>query len=280
MSILVTPDYILGKHLVVGGGLEAQKAFCYVLFSHFLPFALGSVSLFTVTLLALERWCCVVYPLKFYKHFKNSKKMGFLIILVWLLGFSLSCILFTDVNFTRVHSNSSWQCSFKNLSMSDHDMSDHDPTEIFFACVEFLLGFLAPFFVSMFCLISLHRHLRRTYKDRAETSIDRERERSRKMVTKMATVTVIVMLVCWLPTHVTFFLYKVGHVSLRSGWLKATVMLCMSNACINPVIYLVTYDVYRDEFIKTLTCYNCRNREREQFPRLLDSITLIPAEDA
>ena len=62
ITILITPSLILPANLVNYPQGFAGEIYCRVLFSQFLLFFLGVVSVYTVMFLSTERWLTVQYP--------------------------------------------------------------------------------------------------------------------------------------------------------------------------------------------------------------------------
>ena len=85
--LFLTPVYIIGEQPKLTGQNIGSAVFCYIIANQFLVFTFGIVSLYTVTLLAVERWFAVFRPLRYKTTFRPHRVQKYLVI-IWLSSFA------------------------------------------------------------------------------------------------------------------------------------------------------------------------------------------------
>ncbi|XP_027016368.2 trace amine-associated receptor 13c-like [Tachysurus fulvidraco] len=198
---------------------------------HFISTILGSVSLYNVVLIAIDRYFALCHP------FVYVAKMSLRVVLkcvgfVWLLSL------------------------FYNLSIMFIGSSEEGQTKVicFQACAipvnntwgltDFIFSFIIP------CLLIVILYLRvltvalrhaKVISDAAKPGINRRK--SELKATKTLGTVVFVYLVCWIPLYV--FLVNIENVPESNVIINYLMCLFYSNSFINPIIYAISYPWFK-----------------------------------
>ena len=216
----------------------------------------GLVSVYTVTLLSIERWFAVFRPLLDRCKIFRSKRVRIYLFAAWVGSFAANSpqFLLTKYNANTTHPVK--RCSF---------IFRTSPA-VFKAVgiLEFLLKFCIPVLVMIVSFTSLYNFTRRS--TRSKTTSKSRLALFR--VTRMAALTAGATIVCWTPTQLYYVLFKFGRFKLNTPWHFATAVLCTFNSCLNPCIFLFSNKVYRCELRRLLP--NCSLWHRVELSNRLD----------
>ena len=86
-------------------------------------------------------------------------------------------------------------------------------------------------------------------------------DKAKKNVVKTLAIVNVCYFMCWLPNKVYVSLFVLGKLSSFGIIFQATVVMVFVNCCINPIIYITTYDVFK----KGLTMLFRRSRNNVCF---------------
>lgn len=239
--ILLTPVYIIGEQPIFAKQNAGCAAFCYFIANQFLVFTFGIVSLYTVTLLAFERWFAVCRPLRYTTSFRPQNVRKYLLA-VWLISFAVNSTHIIETKFRFRGENNTQRCVFQQIA--------GDEVRVVIGVFEICIKFITPVVI----LVVTFAHLYHFLKDSTEAKAGRQSHAAIIRVTHMAAVTSTVMVLCWFPNQVFYLLFKLNVVQLNTLWHRVTVILCMFNSCLNPCIFLFSNKLYR-------------KKARELFPR-------------
>lgn len=257
-TIIVTPVQMVEifelYHWALGS-FSAATLFCKV--TNFLQLTFVTSSLLTFSALAVDRYFAVMSPLRR----KITKKM-FLATLscVWLVA---SCVCFPVFHAMKVKNvNGTLSCMEK--------WADDEQKSTFLSRT-----YTVTLFVIMYCVpllattisysrISWFLWLRRTPGTQLEVN-QRYTDKSKKKVIKMLITVVVLFVCCWLPLQiVTFVVFYHGPVSPH-WYTLCTTLMCI-NACLNPIIYAIFSENYREAFKNILLSWMCCRRSSRKVP--------------
>ena len=241
--LVLTPVYIIGEQPIFAKKNAGCAVFCYIIANQFLVFTFGIVSLYTVTLLAFERWFAVFRPLQYTTRFRSQNVRKYLLA-VWLSSFAVNSY-YTHIIETKFHSrdeNDTQLCVFQQIAGGE--------VRVLIGVFEFCIKFIAPFII----LMATFAHLYHFLEDSTEAKAGRQSHAAVTRVTHMAAVTSSVMVLSWFPNQVFYLLFKLNIVQLNTLWHRVTAILCMFNSCLNPCIFFFSNKLYRE-------------KARELFPR-------------
>ena len=224
----MTPQFHITKDPILVGW--TGYIFCYLFSNGFFVFFLSKASILTVTLLALERWFSVIRPFK-YKLFFCKKKLLIYVVFIFVLSAVLQIYKFFQV---KCNDN---RCV--PVSKSGQQVS-----QVFVLC--YVIGtFFLPSLITWASFIHIWYRIKSSPSLIGRTEQAQAQER---LLLRMCAITAIVLLVCWLPTHL-FYILMSSHVFLGRYGRFIFLVLSMSNSIVNPWIYFLSNKEYRRAFL-------------------------------
>ena len=246
--LFLTPVYIIGEQPKLTGQNIGSAVFCYIIANQFLVFTFGIVSLYTVTLLAVERWFAVFRPLRYKTTFRPHRVQKYLVI-IWLSSFASNSTHLLETKFLLHSKNETQRCVFRGIAGNESRAT--------IGVVEICFKFFTPALILLVTFSRLYHFMR----DSSVLSTTRRSHVVITRVTHMAAITSFAMVFCWFPNQLFYLLFKFNLVELNTGWHRATVILCMFNSCLNPCIFLLSNKFYRQKANKMLPdCRGLRKR--------------------
>lgn len=237
ISLFLTPAYIVGTYNFPIPGGFAGELFCRIVGSYYLVFTLGIVSVYTVTCLALERWFAVTRPAQYKSRFKK-RRVYTIMLCIWLVSFSFNAPQLFEMKLGPDN-----QCIW--ISLTEGTLRK------VVAFVEFMGKFFIPllattvFFANLCVRVKKSPALFQTNQGRAGIRLLR-----------MCSVTALILGVCWFPNQLYYLLFKFDITTMDTPLHHFTVVLCMGNSCVNPIVYCITNKTYRRLFRRLLCPWN------------------------
>ncbi|XP_051511354.1 leukotriene B4 receptor 1 [Myxocyprinus asiaticus] len=148
-------------------------------------------SIFLITIMSVERFLAVRYPLKML-YWQNRTSMFRILVVTWILSF----ILGTPVILTQYVDDDD---GVKHCLYQEYNSV---PFEVFYLCLETLLGFIIPFVTLTVCYCQVASRLQKLRFKRKQKSIF------------LIGGVVMAFILCWLPHHI---LNVLGIVHLLVG---------------------------------------------------------------
>ena len=249
--LVLTPTYIIGTELLSQATGEGRAVFCYAVESQYLVFTFGIVSLYTATLMAIERWFAVFRPLSCKAIFCN-KKIRIYLLIVWLGSFAANSTHIIETKYVAEQpgTTTKGRCTFCPQA--------GNTARKIIGMVEISIKLFIPVLIMLVTFVRLFAFMRKS-----ATCVIRIRSQLvLRRVTHMAAATAVVMTLCWTPNQIYYLLFKFSLVELNSRWHLATVILCMSNSCLNPCIFLLSNKVYRRKVQDMVPrCGPCKSKD-------------------
>ena len=244
ICLVLTPVYIIGEQPALTGQNIGSAIFCYIIANQFLVFTFGIVSLYTVTLLAVERWFAVFRPLGYRTTFRPHRVQKYLVV-VWVCSFAANSTHIIETKYLIQNKNETHRCVFRGLAGNE--------ARAMIGVAEICIKFLTPALILFVSFSRLYHFM----KDSSVLTTTRRSHLAITRVTNMAAITSFVMVLCWFPNQLFYLLFKLNVVKeLNSAWHRATVIMCMFNSCLNPCIFLLSNKFYRTKARQMLP--NCR----------------------
>ena len=218
--------------------------FCRIMFSQYLVFTLGIVSVYTVTCMAIDRWLAVARPTK-YKTILTKPRVNICVVCIWALSVLLNTPHLLEMKATTGPDNKP-QCEWIVLTRGT--------TRRVVAIFEFSGKFFLPLLTATATILSLNNHVKSS-----PALFQTNRGKAGLRLLRMCMLTAIVLGVCWFPNQLYYMLFKYDITELDTPMHHFTVVLCMLNSCLNPLIYCISNKTYRRQF-SLLLCPWCRDR--------------------
>ena len=189
--------------------------------------------MYTVTLLAFERWFAVFRPLQHRTQFRPHKVRQYLIT-IWLSSFAVNSTHIMETKYLFHSKHETNRCVFKGIAGNE--------VRVVIGGLEMCIKFIVPAAILLLTFTHLYHFMKdspglTTTSHRSHVVISR--------VTNMAAITSFVMVLCWFPNQLYYLLFKLNVVQLNTAWHRVTVIICMFNSCLNPCIFLLSNKLYR-----------------------------------
>ncbi|CAF1256312.1 unnamed protein product [Adineta steineri] len=224
---------------------------------HLVPMSLGiSVYVSTLTSLAIavDRYFVIVHP------FRSRMRLGvciLLIIVIWVVGISISLPLAIYMRFDSVKCEEYWP---------------QYTSRRFFNFSSLILQYLIPFSVISFSYYKVwvalaRRSLPGRTRVREEVEICRKKRTNRMLIAM-----VVIFAICWLPLNIVHMVAEFHRSALihYKVLFLSTHVIAMSSTIYNPFLYSWLNDNFRKEFQQIIPCLFkvcwCFNRRRVNHP--------------
>ena len=233
--LVATPGYAIPSSAYpVPQGIGGE-IFCRLFANRYLLFAMGKVSILLVACLAIERWYCVLRPIKYKDQFSRKR----IIIYVFVM-FIITCILSMNKFFEI--SLDDKKCISKKAPYGKYG------TRAFIISYS-LVAFYIPCLLTWITFGHIGVHLPSSPGESTESVNKRRRQR---LLLRMCALTAAALTVCGFPSQTIYILSPFGITKIGSPLHKGFNVLVFLNSCMNPLIYCFTNKEYRREFKKLL----------------------------
>ncbi len=218
------------------------------------------VSSLTLTTIAVDRFCLVVYP--FMKPIDKVKCL-IAVVVIWVVSVAFSIPLGLKAyvfDFRKLLPNGQITCM---------EYWEDVKSRKNYAVALFLIQFCYPLVLVSIAHASIAIKLARTTKPgmrRAES--DHRENKKRQRMNKMLSSVVVVFAICWTPFNVYTLLKEYNWEHPQEHIISITVyFLAVSSAAINPVLYAWLNDNFRKEFQKMLPFIPCFKESKPRHPQ-------------
>ncbi|XP_062264814.1 somatostatin receptor type 5-like [Platichthys flesus] len=199
-------------------------------------------STFCLTVMSIDRYLAVVYPIRSSK-WRKPKVAKVFNGMVWVVAFLivLPVTIYSHVQENFDTCNVTWP----------------DPTDLWsivFILYTSILGFFGPLLVISLCYLIIVIKVRSAGVRAGLT----RRRRSERKVTRMVVVIVLVFVLCWLPfftANLVNLVYIIPETNSNATVYFFLVILTYVNSCANPILYGFLSDNFKQSFQKVLCSY-------------------------
>ena len=200
---------------------------------HFAIATTISASIVALFLVSLERFCAVVYPLRYIKWIHNKKLLS---CVIWLTSFAYM-VTYLFIHRVNLYDDGTYLCQLE----WDREFHPVHSPQIFYTSITLALYLLPLLCISFMYLTIIRKLCRRRVPGNRSVRNRRAVQRSRHSVIKMLLVVLAVFFLCWLPAHIMHILINFDYPTFQrlSPW---TVMIGFwishANSAINPYIFI------------------------------------------
>ncbi|XP_067907440.1 rhodopsin [Heterodontus francisci] len=203
----------------------------------------GEVALWSLVVLAIERYVVVCKPMSNFRFGTQHAMMG--VGLTWTMA--LACAAPPLIGWSR-YIPEGLQCS---CGIDYYTLKPEVNNESF-VIYMFVVHFSIPLTVIFFC----YGRLVCTVKEAAAQQQESETtQRAEREVTRMVIIMVIAFLICWLPyASVAFYIFTNQGSDFGPIFMTIPAFFAKSSAVYNPLIYILMNKQFRNCMITTLCC--------------------------
>ncbi|MBN3308768.1 rhodopsin, like [Amia ocellicauda] len=203
----------------------------------------GEIGLWSLVVLAVERYIVVCKPMSNFRFGENHAIMG--VVFTWIMA--NSCAAPPLLGWSR-YIPEGMQCS---CGIDYYTLKPEVNNESF-VIYMFIVHFSIPFIVIFFC----YGRLVCTVKEAAAQQQESETtQRAEREVTRMVVLMVISYLICWIPyASVAWYIFTHKGSSFGPVFMTIPAFFAKSSALYNPLIYVCLNKQFRHCMITTLCC--------------------------
>ncbi|XP_055846890.1 opsin, ultraviolet-sensitive [Episyrphus balteatus] len=197
----------------------------------------GTVSIITLTAIAVDRYNVVVYPLDPYRS-STKLRSRLLVCFIWLYSFFFAVIPSLDIGLsTYVPEGYLTTCSFDYLTKSI-------PARIFMF-MFFVGAWCIPFSIISYCYF----YILRVVSNASGIQSSKDCNKTEIKLTGIVIGVIGLWFVAWTPYSVVALLGISGNENLITPLgSMIPAIFCKTSACIDPYIYAITHPRFRMEF--------------------------------
>nr|ANV21058.1 rhodopsin [Geotria australis] len=203
----------------------------------------GEVSLWSLVVLAIERYIVICKPMGNFRFGNTHAIMG--VALTWVMA--LSCAAPPLLGWSR-YLPEGMQCSCGPDYYTMNPTYNNESFVIYMFIVHFTIPFVIIFF-SYGRLLCTVKEAAAAQQESAST------QKAEKEVTRMVVLMVVGFLVCWVPyASVAFYIFTNQGSDFGATFMTLPAFFAKSSALYNPVIYILMNKQFRNCMITTLCC--------------------------
>ena len=217
----------------------AGQVYCRIVNTDVILWISIVASIFTLTLVSVERYLAIVYPIRYRTIFAGKRATG-VIVGIWVASLVLNSFNVYCVNIDIVTKS----CVSSYPSMA----------------YQRFVGaglFLVEYFIPMMIMIITHVLAIRALRAHARTLLSRNESlnspaysllHTRRKVIEILAAVVITFILCWSGDQAMFLVYNLGFTGpdyLAGDIYQAFFLLAFVNSCANPIIYTFKNQKFR-----------------------------------
>jgi len=236
---LVHPEGKTGRYLCkfVTGGTTAWTA--------------AIASIYSLVAIAVEAYHAAYHPFK--RHSGRAKNLRRTVILIWAVALLWGLPLYLSVTYVDTIKACQEQWSYSILP-------------IIYSFGWIIVAGIVPIAVMSVLYFKIIRRLwfsKISLKNRSQMAFIR----SKKRITTMVLVVSVIYVICWVPTLMIYFLANVlPSESMYSVLHKITIVLATFNSSINPVVYSLRSQQFRQNLYRLVWCHRKKPTSAQILP--------------
>nr|6CMO_R Chain R, chimera protein of Soluble cytochrome b562 and Rhodopsin [Escherichia coli] len=203
----------------------------------------GEIALWSLVVLAIERYVVVCKPMSNFRFGENHAIMG--VAFTWVMA--LACAAPPLAGWSR-YIPEGLQCS---CGIDYYTLKPEVNNESF-VIYMFVVHFTIPMIIIFFCYGQLVFTVKEAAAQQQESATTQKAE---KEVTRMVIIYVIAFLICWVPyASVAFYIFTHQGSCFGPIFMTIPAFFAKSAAIYNPVIYIMMNKQFRNCMLTTICC--------------------------
>ncbi|XP_052266982.1 allatostatin-A receptor-like [Dreissena polymorpha] len=220
-------------------------AWCKIV--HYTIYVCAYASFYTLVLMSFDRYLAVVHPISSMSYRTKWNTLRIIIALwVIILGGHVPLLFQNDV-ISYEYNN-----ELRTTCLNEETIFEPYSAKVFYGTF-FVFGYAVP--LSLICILYGFMLKRLLYGAVPGGSKRAEKIRSKKRVTKMVVIVVVIFALCWLPLQIVFMIKHFGMFNDSVTFVAiqmASNGLAYMNSCVNPILYSFLSEHFRRSFRKIL----------------------------
>ncbi|XP_073457324.1 chemerin-like receptor 1 [Aquarana catesbeiana] len=186
-------------------------------------------SILQLTIISIDRCISVVLPVWCRNH-RTVRLAVKVVVVIWIVSLLLNVSYLINTHTYDI--DDTFVACLEDWSMYDAQV-----------ITRFIVLFLIPFTVIIFCYIVICLHIRRNHRPTSTKPF------------KVIAAVIIWFFICWFPYHVFSIMYSYGRNRWHHNFLlvilkgvRMSFLLAFSNSCINPLLYVFIGQDFKQKF--------------------------------
>lgn len=225
------------------------RAFCK--FYQYVIYVTAYSSVYTLVLMSFDRYLAVVHPISS-MTLRTERNTYVVIIISW----ALICSLNIPVVFEHDVIEYNYFGEERSGCFTPKIAQDPARGRIYYGCF-FAFAYVLP--LTLVCILYGFMLKRLLYGVVPGGNQSAESMRSKRRVTRMVVIVVLIFALSWLPLQIIFMVRNFGSGYDSQAFMAVQITsncLMYANSCVNPFLYAFLSDYFRKSFMKLLCCAN------------------------
>lgn len=249
-SLIAVPNTFanVSKHIIVSKTVFFEFVLCKGI--NFCRIMLQGVSVLTLAAIAADRYFAIMVP---FKKLMTKGVFYVVLLMIWVVGIAVASPIFYAYKVIEEEEGNLF-CGENWGPVFDDEESSKIYTVVLFIVLYCISFFVMTVIYSIICNKLWTRKLIGELNQSGKKILE-----SRKKVVKMLVTVLVGFVVCWLPVQIVSLWGYFENIPDIPQWLMdVSFFLMYAHPALNPCIYAIFSENFRDGFKMALKCFCCR----------------------